>query len=85
MEEESKEALSSFEDALRNLINNYCKENNSNTPDFILAKYVERQLDTLTTLILERDKWRLNEAEALFDIENDKELRKPLPKPRITT
>lgn len=30
-------------------------------------------------------KWRLNEAEALFDIENDKELRKPLPKPRIIT
>lgn len=57
MDEESKEAPSSFEDALRNLINNYCKENDSNTPDFILAKYVERQLDTLTTLILERDKW----------------------------
>lgn len=42
---------------LQSLINRYSMENNSNTPDFILAKYLQLCLGAWTTGVTHRDKW----------------------------
>lgn len=42
---------------LEALINKHCVENESDTPDFILAKYIGRCLDTWNETVVERDKW----------------------------
>lgn len=47
----------SFEKQLENLINRYSRENGSNTPDFILAKYLEDCLLTFNVAVNTRDKW----------------------------
>lgn len=39
------------------LLNKYSKETNSNTPDFILANYLERCLLAWSLTIRERDQW----------------------------
>jgi len=44
-----------FTEELRNLINRYSKENNSDTPDFILARYLENCLDNFKYAIRARD------------------------------
>ena len=38
-------------------INNNCIENYSNTPDFILAKFLQSQLEAVEELLKNRDKW----------------------------
>jgi len=52
-----------FEEELTTLINKYSKENDSNTPDFILAKYIMNALNNFNETINQREKWygRLNE------------------------
>lgn len=47
----------SFEKELQNLINKHSVENESNTPDFILAKYIDGCLKTFSTTVKERDQW----------------------------
>ncbi len=49
--------MSNFENELRDLINCHSKENDSNTPDYILAKYLGRCLDSFTIAIRERENW----------------------------
>lgn len=46
-----------FSDELNDLINRYSKENLSNTPDFILAKYLEGCLTAFETAVIERERW----------------------------
>lgn len=46
-----------FHDELRTLLNGYSKENESNTPDFILTRYIERCLDAFDEATRARDKW----------------------------
>jgi hypothetical protein len=46
-----------FEKELETLINKYSKDNLSNTPDFILANYVNSCLYVFETATLARDKW----------------------------
>jgi len=46
-----------FEEALRGLLNSYSKENDSNTPDFILANYIHRCLETWAITTRERERW----------------------------
>lgn len=46
-----------FEVELRQLLNSCCKENESNTPDFILAKFMLGCLDVFNRTIKERDEW----------------------------
>ena len=46
-----------FEKDLTDLINRHSKENESNTPDFILAGYIENCLDAFTEAIVQRDTW----------------------------
>lgn len=46
-----------FKRELQTLINKHCKENGSNTPDFILAEYIHDCLKTFERIIVRRDEW----------------------------
>lgn len=46
-----------FEKALESLINQYSKENDNDTPDFILANYMNDCLNAYTKAVLHRDTW----------------------------
>ena len=46
-----------FKRDLTHLINKHCLENNSNTPDFILAEYLCMCLDNFTAASNARTKW----------------------------
>lgn len=46
-----------FEEELRAVINKYSKENDSNTPDFILARYLGCCLDAFNFATNEREMW----------------------------
>lgn len=47
----------SFEEALTKLLNRYSEERASNTPDFILAKFLLNALDTFNIAVQERERW----------------------------
>jgi hypothetical protein len=47
----------SFEKSLEYLINYFSKESGSDTPDFILAAYLQGCLDTFNHTITAREKW----------------------------
>ena len=46
-----------FEQALRGVINSYSKENDSGTPDWILATYLRSCLDAYAAAVAARAKW----------------------------
>jgi hypothetical protein len=46
-----------FRDELETLINRHSVENGSNTPDFILAGFLNSCLDVFDHSVRERDKW----------------------------
>jgi len=46
-----------FERELEELINRHSKENDSDTPDFILAKYLDMCLDNFNAAIKQREEW----------------------------
>ncbi len=46
-----------FERDLKNLLNKHSMENDSNTPDFILAKYLSGCLEVFNTTIHARELW----------------------------
>lgn len=46
-----------FNEELRVLLNRHCKENGSNTPDFILADYMRRALESFDKAVQEREHW----------------------------
>lgn len=46
-----------FLQELEKLINKYSKENESNTPDFILADYIVGCLDTYNKTLNAREQW----------------------------
>jgi hypothetical protein len=48
---------SQFQKELEQLINEYSKENESNTPDFILAKYLNEVLKNFNAAVNEREEW----------------------------
>ena len=39
------------------VINRHSKENQSDTPDFMLAEYLKNCLDAYATVVTKRDKW----------------------------
>jgi len=47
----------SFGDELARLLNKYAKEGESNTPDFVLAEYIRKQLEAWNVAIRIREKW----------------------------
>lgn len=49
--------MNNFENELRELINRYSKENDSNTPDFILSNYLMKCLNTWNEITNEREKY----------------------------
>lgn len=46
-----------FKEELTTLINKYNKENNSNTPDFIIAQYIEGCLSSFNLAVQQREAW----------------------------
>lgn len=46
-----------FQKQLKDLINKCSKENNSNTPDFILAEYMNECLKAFETATQQRETW----------------------------
>ena len=46
-----------FEDEIRQVINKRSEENPSNTPDFILARYLLNCLDTFNIAVQAREEW----------------------------
>jgi len=48
---------SEFEQELRSLLNKYSKENDSNTPDYILAKYLVGCLEAFNKSVNIREEW----------------------------
>lgn len=46
-----------FFNELSSLINRYSKENDSDTPDFILARYIEGCMQNYADTVKARDKW----------------------------
>jgi hypothetical protein len=49
--------MKKFLEELQDLINRFSKENENNTPDFILAQYMENCLNAFTKATNEREKW----------------------------
>lgn len=49
--------MDSFKKELEQLINKCSKENESNTPDFILAEYINTCLNAFTDATRAREKW----------------------------
>lgn len=46
-----------FRDEIRTVLNRYSMENGSNTPDFVLAKFLKNCLHTFDLAVKERDNW----------------------------
>lgn len=42
---------------LQQLLNGYSAEKNSNTPDYLLAEFLERCLDAFDSAVRQRDQW----------------------------
>jgi hypothetical protein len=49
--------MDSFEKELEFLLNKYSRENDSNTPDFVLAKYLVNCLHTWNDSVSAREVW----------------------------
>jgi len=49
--------MEDFRKELEQLINRFSKENGSNTPDFILAEYLEDCLAAYDKAVTTRDEW----------------------------
>jgi len=49
--------MNNFLNELQQLINRYSKENGSDTPDFILAEYLQGCLDNFDKTLVRREKW----------------------------
>lgn len=59
--------MSKFRKELETLINSHSLENASNTPDFILAEYLENCLKAFDYAVLQRTSWYRKEKEDLND------------------
>ena len=55
--EVSEEKHRGFQEKLRSLINEYSMEEHSNTPDFILAEYLNICLQAFGLAMAKRDRW----------------------------
>jgi hypothetical protein len=49
--------LSEFEQELQELLNRYSKENESQTPDYILAHYIKYSLKAFNQAVNLREEW----------------------------
>lgn len=53
----NEEFIVCFESELTNLLNKYSKENESNTPDFLLAEYLSACLANYNRIIQKKEIW----------------------------
>ena len=56
---------------LEQLVNRYCRENESNTPDFILAEYMLDALSAFERASLARERWYGRSLKIEFDPATD--------------
>lgn len=56
-EVEEEQSLSLFDKELTSLLNRYSMENASDTPDFILATYLQACLDAFNVAVSRRTEW----------------------------
>lgn len=54
---DAQRVISDFEKELTSLINRYSRENRSDTPDFILAQYIDSCMTAFDAAVLRRDQW----------------------------
>lgn len=59
---EGKEQEKSFESELTLLINKHNQEGSSNTPDYILAMYLQGCLEAFNTAVQQRETWHGRDA-----------------------
>lgn len=59
--------MSKFRKDLEKLINSHSLENGSNTPDYILAEYLENCLKAFDYAVLQRTSWYRKESDDLND------------------
>jgi len=59
--------METFASELERLINKYSKEAASNTPDFMLAEYLELCLVTWNHVCSKRDRWYLSKHQVLSE------------------
>lgn len=66
--------MSNIEKEIRSIINKYSQENNSNTPDFILAQYIMESLKAFENAVNAREKWhgRRDEKETVMPMPIDR-------------
>jgi len=69
----------SFTQELEQLINRHSRENESNTPDFILAAYVAHCLDAFNCAVQAREKWYGREEQPVMGVTNLPNLLNPCP------
>ena len=50
-------ALTQFEQEVRDLINKYSLENDSDSPDFLLAAYLRSCLEVISGFVRQRERW----------------------------
>lgn len=55
-----------FREELQSLINRHSKENGSDTPDFILAMFLEDSLRAFDSAVKQHEKWYGRKTEDLF-------------------
>lgn len=56
-DEPKEQIMPEFRDELRSLINRHSKENESNTPDFILATFLAETLELFDATVRRRESW----------------------------
>ena len=78
-----------FQKELATLINEYSKENDSDTPDFILARYLNAVLDNFNAAVMDREQWygrikHVEDVELGAPFDEDLYKRTGNPQPNIT-
>lgn len=67
--------VSDFERDLSALINMHSKENESGTPDFILASYLQGALDLFNKTVQDRATWRGERIDSTFDVTQEEKVK----------
>lgn len=74
-----------FRKELEDLINRASRENDSDTPDWILAQYLDNCLNAFTIAVRDRDRWWAPKNPHKESIPEPEEVKKPDPAPWPST
>jgi len=64
-----------FAEEIGQVVNKYSRENASNTPDYILAMYLERCLEAFDTAVQQRETWYGRDARPCVPPLSEKEIQ----------